>query len=96
MIAESFSRDSLSVLAVNNTSSVTWLDNYRRQRGISYSFTFDTNSALFNLYQVGASYGNYPPTYIIIDQNGIVRYRIDKEYNHFDEMKKTIQDLLKK
>lgn len=83
-------------MAVNYSSSVTWLKNYRGEKGISYSFVFDPQTDLFRLYQVGSSYGNYPPTYIIIDTAGVVRYRADNQYNRFQEMKTKIEGLLRK
>ena len=96
IIYAAFSPDRVAVVGVNNTSSVVWLKNYRGQTAISYPFVFDQQSDLFRLYQVGGSYGNLPPTYIIIDKNGIVKYRKDFEYNRFQEMKSVIEELLTK
>ena len=86
----------MTVIGVNNTSSVSWLKNYRGQAGISYPFVFDQQSDFFRLYQVGGSYGNVPPSYIIIDKSGIVKYRVDREYNRVQEMKTVIEGLLSK
>ncbi len=86
----------MTVIGLNNTSSVAWLKNYRGQTAISYPFVFDQKGDLFGLYQVGGSFGNLPPTYIIVDKAGIVKYRIDKEYNRFQDMKSVIEGLLRK
>jgi len=86
----------VTVIGVNNTSSIAWLKNYRGQTAIAYPFVFDQKGDLFGLYQVGGSYGNLPPTYIIIDKSGIVKYRVDKEFNRFQEMKAVIDGLLRK
>ena len=83
------------MLAVNNTASVVWLKNYRVQYGISYPFVYDQKSEIFNIYQVGGSYGNDPPTYVIIDKAGVVRFRLDKQYNRFDELRSIIDSLVK-
>lgn len=96
IIRVSYPPEQLTLLAINNTSSVSWLKNYRGQYGISYPFVYDQKSELFNLYQVGGSSGNNPPTYVIIDRAGITRYRIDREYNRFNEMKVIIDTLLSK
>lgn len=85
----------MTMLAVNNTSSVTWLKNYRGQYGISYPFVYDEKSELFNLYQVGGLYGNNPPTYVIIDKAGVVRFRSDNQFNRFEEIKGIIEGFLK-
>jgi peroxiredoxin len=79
---------------VNNTSSVSWLKSYRAQYGITFPLIFDQQSPLFNLYQVGGSFGNTPPTYVIIDTAGVVRYRFDAKFNRFEEIKSDIQGLL--
>ena len=84
-----YSQDDLAVIAINNTSSVQWLQVYAGQRGITYPFIYDTSSSLFNTYQV-----NTPPTYIIIDREGIVQYRIDDQFNKYFEMKDKIEELL--
>lgn len=83
------------MFAINNTSSVLWLKNYRGQYGISYPFVYDQKSDLFNLYQVGGSFGNDPPTYVIIDKAGVVRLRLDKQYNRFNEIRSFIDSLVK-
>ena len=83
-------------MAVNNTSSATWLRNYRGQTGISYPFIYDQKSDLNRLYEVGGSFGNNPPSYFIVDKAGIVRYRVDQKYNRFVEIKAVIDTLLTK
>lgn len=68
--------------------------NYSIGRGITYPFVFDEESSLFDSYQVGPQFGNTPPTYVIIDQQGIVQYRTDDRFNRYDEMKDKIEELL--
>jgi hypothetical protein len=82
------------MLAVNNTSSRNWLLGYQSSRGITYPFAYDSTSVLFNLYQVGSAYSNTPPTYIVIDQEGIVQYRTDDYKGHTEEIKMKIKELL--
>ena len=95
LVNVAFTPDQLTIIAVNNTSSVTWLRNYRAQTGISYLFVYDQTSNLNRLYEVGSTFGNNPPSYLIIDKGGIVRYRVDQKYNRFDEMKAMIEGLSK-
>ena len=94
LIWQQLPQESIAILAVNNTSSVTWLLNYSNQRGIGYPFIYDEYSSLFNSYQVGPSFGNTPPTYVIIDQQGVVQYRIDDRFNQYFEIKSKIEELL--
>lgn len=84
----------LEILAICNTVDDTWLNDYKAQAGIFYPFIYDAESRIFNDYQVGGTYGNYPPTYLIVDQNGVVQYRIDSIFDRIDEMKTTIMSLL--
>jgi peroxiredoxin len=88
------SEEDVAIIGINNTSSANWLQVYAGQRAISYPFIFDGASDLFNLFEVGAAYRNVPPTYIIIDQNGIIQYRIDDTFYKIDEMKEKIEELL--
>jgi peroxiredoxin len=89
-----FSSEDLTIWAFNNTASEAWLQDYIGQTGITYPFAFDASGTLFNDYQVGLHFGNIPPAYLIIDQNGTVRYRLDNQYNRFQDMKDSISALL--
>jgi peroxiredoxin len=82
------------VIGVNNTSSTIWLVNYRNQRGISFPFIFDDKSKIFNQYEVGGAYGNNPPTYVLVDTKGIVKFRSDNKYKQTDSLAVKIQSLL--
>jgi len=93
-LVTAFPPEKLAAIGVNNTASRSWLMTYRGQKGISFPFVLDDKSQLFNLYQVGASYGNIPPTYIIVDTTGIVRYRINDTFDKVEEMKGKIRELL--
>lgn len=95
LIRTQVSNDSLKILAVNVTSSSVWLQNYANQRGITCSMVYDNQGVLTKDYEVGAAYGNTPPTFIIIDPQGIIRYRIDNQFNKAQEMLNTIRLLLK-
>ena len=94
IVGSEFSSDHLAIIAINNTADKPWLLNYVAQMGLLYPFIFDQQSELFDLYQVNATIGNAPPSYFIIDQEGIVRYRIDNTYEQFEAMKGIISDLL--
>jgi len=93
-ISKKISEDSLLVVGINKSSSVSWLKTYSSMYGISYPFIFNQNGNLFNSYQVGSAYGNIPPTYIIIDTKGIVKYRTDDKFNRTNEMYEEIKSLL--
>jgi len=86
--------DRFTVIGVNNTSSVLWLVNYSTMRGISFPFIFDDKSPIFNKYQVGGSYGNSPPTYVLIDTKGVVKFRSDNRFNLTDSLASMIRGLL--
>jgi len=94
LIRTQISYDSLTILAVNASSSATWLKNYASEKGISYSLVYDGKGVLYQAYEVGATYGNTPPTFIIIDRQGIIRYRIDDQFNRESEMRDTIRQWL--
>ena len=89
-----FSHDSVAVLGINSSASVAWLRNYGSQKAISYPLIFDENNSIFTLYEVGGSFGNNPPTFIIIDTKGAIRYRIDDTFNKTPEMSAKIRELL--
>jgi len=95
VIRVSFTASQLTIAGINQSSSASWLTNYASQRGISYPFVYDSQGKMHKDYQVGTSYGNAPPTFIIIDQQGVVRYRIDDKFNKAEEMRAFIQNLLK-
>jgi peroxiredoxin len=94
IIWASYSSDDLAVIAINADASIAWLQNFIGEKGLTYPFIFDDGGAIFDLYQVGSVFGNAPPTYIIIDQDGVVQYRTDNEYDTFDDMVDTIDTLL--
>ena len=89
-----FSHDSVAVVGINKSASVAWLKSYSGQRAIGYPLIYDADGSLFNLYQVGETYGNTPPTFVIIDTKGIVRYRIDDTFNKAAEMAAKVRELL--
>jgi peroxiredoxin len=95
LIRAQIPKDSLTILAVNASSSSAELQNYAGQRGITYSLVYDGKGVLYKDYEVGAAYGNTPPTFIIIDRQAIIRYRIDDQFNKALEMKDTIRQWLK-
>ncbi len=87
--------DSLVIAAINNTSSVSWLNTYRGQQGITYPLVYDSTSKVFQAYQVGPQYGNAPPTYIIIDPKGVIQYRTDDKFNRTAEIIEKVRSVLK-
>lgn len=93
-VSRKISKDSLLVVGINQSSSINWLKTYSNIYGISYPFIFDINGDLFDSYQVGVPYGNIPPSYIIIDTKGIIKYRIDDTFNKSKEMYEKIESLL--
>ena len=94
IIWNDFSPDDLAIIAFNADASISWLQNFVASRGLTYPFVFDEGGPVFNLYQIGSFFGNIPPTYIIIDQDGVVRYRTDNEYDTFDAMHEKIETLI--
>jgi peroxiredoxin len=96
VIHASFASEQLTVAAINQTSSVSWLDDYAKFNGIFYPFVFDGQGKMHKDYEVGPGYTTDPPTYIIIDQQGIVRYRTDGKpaLNKAEEMRNFIQGLI--
>ncbi len=81
-------------MALNWTSSESWLNNYRGQTGITYPMIFDGSGQIRQMYQVGSPYGNIPPTYVIIDPKGIVRYRVDDSFNRTTEIIAAVRTVL--
>jgi alkyl hydroperoxide reductase subunit AhpC len=71
-----------------------WLINYRNLRGITYPLIFDDKSPIFKKYEVGGSFGNNPPTYVLIDTKGIVKFRSDNRFNLTDSLATMIRALL--
>lgn len=95
LIRAQIPKDSLTILAVNASSSSAWLQNYAGQMGIAYSLVYDVKGVLYKDYEVGTAYGNIPPTFIIIDRQGVIRYRIDDQFNRASEIRDTVRQWLK-
>ncbi len=90
-----YSHDEVMVLAVNADASKSDLQAYLAGRGITFPCILDEDHSVFDSYQVGfTEYGNSPPTYLIIDRKGIVRYRTDNEFNTIGAMKQKIDEIL--
>jgi hypothetical protein len=83
-----------ALLASENSSSTSWLRTYRSSKGITYPMAFDSTGSAFGAFQVGASFGNAPPTYLLIDKSGIVRYRSDGVYYLAGVISAKITDLI--
>lgn len=81
-------------MALNSTSSESWLNAYRGQTGIQYPFLYDAGGTIHQLYQVGSQFGNIPPTYLVIDRQGIVRSRTDDMLNQTPSIIALIRTLL--
>jgi peroxiredoxin len=96
LIPTQIPQDSLTIVAINASSSKAWLKNYAGERGISYPLVFDAQGKMYKDYEVGAAYGNTPPTFIIIDPQGVIRYRIDDQFGRALEMKEEIKRWLVK
>lgn len=83
-----------SLIAFENLSSTAWLKSYRPTKGITYPVVFDSTGGTFSTYKVGISFGNPPPSYLLIDKKGIVRYRTDAQYNVTGVIDTKISELL--
>jgi peroxiredoxin len=68
---------------------------YRAKVGVSFPLVYDKRSVVWRQYQVGESYGNKPPTYIIIDKKRVVSYRTDDTFDQTERMIQIIQELIK-
>jgi len=90
----SYPQEDIAVIAIENLSSVNWLRNYAQGRGITYPFIFDENNDIFDSFQIGSEFGNTPPTFIIIDREGIIQYRTDNEFDTIWDIKSKIEELL--
>jgi len=80
--------------AFESKSSTSWLKTYRTSKGISYPMVFDTTGQVSSLFRAGAVFGNQPPTYVLVDKKGIVRFRSDGEFNKVVQLSDSITVLL--
>ena len=91
-----FQNDSLRIIAFCNhtAGSAQVLQNYTAGQGIAYPMVFDQPGEIFDIYNIGIQYGTDVPGYIIIDKEGIVRYRYIAEFDKIEEIKGHIEELL--
>jgi len=89
LIYTQYSRNDLEMVTFNNDASVFDLQTYRASVGIHNPYVRDTDGSLFSVYEVLV-----PPSYFILDQQGIVRYRTDDIPNFDADAIKTKVDEL--
>jgi peroxiredoxin len=94
ILSAAFPVDKLTIIGINSSSSKSWLLTYRGQYGISYPLVFDDQSKLFSAYQVGPTFGNIPPSYVLIDTKGVVRFRTDDKFDQTEAISKKVSELL--
>jgi hypothetical protein len=80
--------------ALEPLSSTGWVRNYRSSKGLGYPMVFDSTGRVSSLYRSGIAHGNNPPTYILIDKKGIVRFRSDGVFNKVLQISDSITVLL--
>lgn len=78
------------ILGTNDTAA---LMNYKQQKGISFSM-FAHSEFTFEDYEVGWIYGNYPPTYFIINEDGIIDSRFDSLYGIAHQIKQRLESII--
>jgi peroxiredoxin len=93
-LSSAFPSSKLTIVGINSSSSGTWLRTYGGQYGISYPLVFDEQNKLFTAFQVGPTYGNIPPTYVLIDTKGIVRLRTDDRFDQAEIISTKVTELL--
>jgi len=85
-----YSRNDLEMVTFNNDASKFDLQTYKASMGIQNPYVQDTDGSIFSAYEVAL-----PPTYLILDQDGIVRYRTDEIPNFdVDAMKQKVEELI--
>lgn|GEM_PF-2067208 len=87
-------RDDVNVLCVMNRVDAAGLANYVQRKGLGYPFVHAEDDALFALYQVGYQWAKYPPSWFVIDKNGVIRQRLDNAYDQVESLKTLIETLL--
>ncbi|OVE78591.1 hypothetical protein BVY01_05015 [bacterium I07] len=94
VLRDYFQPDQVTIAAINNSASVSWLKFNSGRLGLDYQFIFDEGGLIHDQYEVFRTPFNDPPAYFIIDQRGFVRYRLEGEYDRFEDMKNVIESLL--
>jgi len=93
IVAESDSAE-LAVIALNHTASAEWLNNYVLEKHLTFPMIPHAESIHAN-YQIGFSqYGNFLPSYFIINPDGIITTRIDGSLGIMPDIKTEIQRLI--
>ena len=78
------------MITFNKDASAFDLQTYKTSLGIQNPYARDPDGSLFDSYEALD-----PPTYLILDQDGIVRYRTDGEDNfNVNAMKQMVDELL--
>ena len=57
----------------------TWLETYKAEKGITFPL-FMTEEYSYADYEIGWAFGNFAPSYFVIDKDGIVQKRYDSLY----------------
>jgi len=61
-------------MGVNADAPLDWFTSYREQFSLTVPILHHAVGA-FNSYRLGAAFAAWPPSYVLIDKNGIIRHR---------------------
>lgn len=86
--------EDFTIVCFFNQTDLASLKQYLGMNGITYTTVLDQASEYFGLYKAGPQYYTYPPVYLIIDRDGIIRYRYESVFGAYTEIKQHIQELL--
>jgi len=73
-IADEYPDSLVTVWGVNADAPFDWFGPYREQFGLTVPILTHAIGA-FNSYRLGSAFGAWPPCYIILDKNGVIRHR---------------------
>ncbi|MBN2415383.1 redoxin domain-containing protein [bacterium] len=86
--------EDFSIVCFFNQTDLTTLKQYLGMNGITYTAVLDQASDYFNLYKAGIQHSTLPPVYLLIDREGIIRYRYESVFGAYAEIKTHIEELL--
>ena len=78
---------------IMGTYNENWLENYKNEKTVTFPL-FMMEENLYADYEIGWAYGNYAPSYFIIDQDGIIQKRYDSLYGIADQILADLETLV--
>ena len=94
MIYDAFPTDQVEAWAINVDAGLDWLEPFRQEHDLHLPIMRDAVEA-FDAFRLGRAFRTWPPLYIIIDKNGVIRHRsLTQGSISLEEVAQIVEELL--